>query len=94
MRSASGLVYSGIAIYIILSGIDRFVWRIPNPAFIPFALVGITMILIGSVRGGRGRQPARDGPARRKPPRQPDGRGEPKVRPSRGRAADRVFREC
>lgn len=55
MRSASGLVYSGIAIYIILSGIDRFVWRIPNPAFIPFALVGITMILIGSVRGGRGR---------------------------------------
>ena len=39
--------YSGIIIYIAMSGMDRFVCRIPNAIYIPAAILGIALILIG-----------------------------------------------
>lgn len=47
MRERSIFIYLGIVIYIIMSGIDRFVYHIPNMIYIPIAILGIALILIG-----------------------------------------------
>lgn len=47
MKDKSVLIRAGIVIYIALSGIDRFVYRIPNVLYIPVAVLGIALILIG-----------------------------------------------
>lgn len=44
---AKMFIYIGIIIYIIMSGIDRFVYHIPNVVYIPIAIIGIALILIG-----------------------------------------------
>ena len=44
MKDKSILISVGIMIYIAMSGIDRFVYHIP---YIPVAILGIALILIG-----------------------------------------------
>lgn len=53
MKEKSRFIGVGITIYIALSGIDRFVYPIPNVIYIPFAILGIALILIGFLRGNR-----------------------------------------
>lgn len=50
MNNKNILIIIGIAIYIIMSGIDRFVYRIPNAVYIPIAILGIAFILIGAFK--------------------------------------------
>lgn len=47
MKDKSILISMGIIIYIVMSGIDRFVYHIPNVIYIPVAILGIALILIG-----------------------------------------------
>ena len=47
MKKKNVFIHIGIAIYIIMSGIDRFVYHIPNMIYIPIAILGIALILIG-----------------------------------------------
>ena len=47
MKEKSRFICVGIAIYIALSGIDRFVYPIPNVIYIPVAILGIALIVIG-----------------------------------------------
>ena len=51
MKEKSRFIGVGITIYIALSGIDRFVYPIPNVIYIPFAILGIALILIGFFKG-------------------------------------------
>ena len=47
MKDKNILISVGIIIYIAMSGIDRFVYHIPNVIYIPVAILGIALILIG-----------------------------------------------
>ncbi len=47
MRERNIFIYIGIVMYIIMSGIDRFVYHIPNMIYIPIVILGIALILIG-----------------------------------------------
>ena len=47
MKDKSILISVGIIIYIVMSGIDRFVYHMPNAIYIPVAILGIALILIG-----------------------------------------------
>ena len=47
MKDKNILISVGIIIYIAMSGIDRFVYHIPNVIYIPVAIFGIALILIG-----------------------------------------------
>ena len=47
MKDKRTLISVGIIIYIVMSGIDRFVYHIPNAIYIPLAILGIALILIG-----------------------------------------------
>ena len=47
MKDKNILINIGIAAYIAISGIDRFVYHIPNAIYIPVAIIGIALILIG-----------------------------------------------
>lgn len=47
MKDKSIFISAGIIIYIAMSGIDRFVYHIPNIIYIPVAIFGIALILIG-----------------------------------------------
>ena len=47
MKDKNILICVGIIIYIAMSGIDRFVYHIPNIIYIPVAILGIALILIG-----------------------------------------------
>ena len=46
MKDKSILISVGILIYIAISGIDRFVYHMPNIIYIPIAILGIALILI------------------------------------------------
>ena len=50
MKDKSILISMGFIIYIVISGIDRFVYRIPNVIYIPIAIISIVLILIGSFK--------------------------------------------
>lgn len=50
MKDKNILISMGIIIYIVMSGIDRFVYHIPNVMYIPVAILGIALILIGFSR--------------------------------------------
>lgn len=54
MRERNIFIYIGIVIYIIMSGIDRFVYHIPNVVYIPIAILGIALILIGFFKDKKG----------------------------------------
>ena len=47
MKDKSILITVAIIIYIAMSWIDRFVCHIPNIIYIPVAILGIALILIG-----------------------------------------------
>ena len=47
MKVKNSLICAGIVLYIAMSGIDRFVYHIPNVIYIPVAIVGIALILLG-----------------------------------------------
>ena len=47
MKERSYLISVGIVIYIVMSAVDRFIYHIPNVIYIPLAILGITLILIG-----------------------------------------------
>ena len=47
MKDKNILISMEIIIYIVMSGIDRFVYHIPNVMYIPVAILGIALILIG-----------------------------------------------
>ncbi len=47
MKDKSIFISAGIIIYIAMSGMDRFVFHIPDIIYIPTALLGISLILIG-----------------------------------------------
>lgn len=60
MRKQKGqslFVSIGLAIYVILTGIDRFIHKLPDALYITVALVGIVLILIGFVQSRRKKQP-------------------------------------
>lgn len=46
-KDKSILISVGIVIYIVMSGIDRFVCHIPNMIYIPAAIIGIALIVFG-----------------------------------------------
>lgn len=50
MKERNLLIKLGIVIYILMTGIDRFVAEIPNCLYIPIAIIGIAMILVGMVK--------------------------------------------
>ena len=47
MKDKSILICVGIIIYIVMTVIDRVVYHIPNVIYIPVAIFGIVLILIG-----------------------------------------------
>lgn len=47
MKDKNIWMIAGIIIYIFLSGIDRFVYRIPNIIYIPVAIFGMFLIFAG-----------------------------------------------
>lgn len=47
MKTKNSLICAGIVLYIAMSGIDRFIYHIPNVIYIPLAVVGIALILMG-----------------------------------------------
>ena len=51
MKDKSILISVGITIYIAVTGIDRFVYHIPNTIYFPVASLGIAFILVGFLKG-------------------------------------------
>ena len=49
MKERSFLGSLGILIYVTLSLIDRFFYKIPDSIYIPFAVFGIAIIIVGFV---------------------------------------------
>ena len=47
MVRGNQLRMAGILIYVILTFIDRFCFHIPHYVYIPIAIIGIIMIIIG-----------------------------------------------
>ena len=47
MKNKSIFIRVGLIIYIVMSGIDRFIYHISNVIYIPVAIIGIALILIG-----------------------------------------------
>lgn len=47
MKDKSIFTSIGVIIYIVISGIDKFVYSIPNIIYIPLAILGIVLIFIG-----------------------------------------------
>ena len=50
MKERSWFISLGIIIYIILTGIDRFVCKVPNYVYIPIAIIGVALIIIGFIK--------------------------------------------
>lgn len=50
MKDKNILISIGIVIYIVVSGIDKFVYHIPDIAYIPISILGIILILVGFVK--------------------------------------------
>lgn len=60
MRKQKGqnlFVSIGLAIYVVLTGIDRFIHKLPDGLYIAVALVGIVLILMGFVQSRPKKQP-------------------------------------
>lgn len=50
MKNQNIFISLGIVIYIVMSGIDKFVYRLPKMVYIPIAILGIILILIGFLK--------------------------------------------
>lgn len=46
----NNLMPIGIAIYVILSVVDRFIWKMPDFIYTPIILVGIACIIVGFIK--------------------------------------------
>ncbi len=53
MKNASNLIIVGFAIYIIMSGIDKFVYSIPNTIYIPVGILSVVFVCMGSFKRKR-----------------------------------------
>ncbi len=49
MKEKSFLGSIGILLYVVLTAIDRFFLEIPDYVYIPLAILGITIIIIGFI---------------------------------------------
>ena len=49
MKERSFITSIGILLYVILTVIDRFIFKIPNYVYIPLAILGIAIIFAGIV---------------------------------------------
>ena len=49
MKERSFISSIEILLYVILSFIDRFIYKIPNTIYIPLAILGIVIIILGFV---------------------------------------------
>lgn len=49
MKERSFIGSIGILLYVILSFIDRFIYKIPNTIYIPLSILGIVIIILGFV---------------------------------------------
>ena len=49
MKERSFIGSIGILLYVILSFTDRFIYKIPNTIYIPLAILGIVIIILGFV---------------------------------------------
>ena len=50
MKDRSFLISIGILIYVIISIIDKFFYKIPDYIYIPIALIAIIVCLIGFIK--------------------------------------------
>ena len=51
MRKRSTFLIVGMIIYIVMSGLDRFVVKIPNPVYIPVVIIGLALVIAGAFSG-------------------------------------------
>ena len=49
MKERSFIGSIGILLYVVLSLIDRFIYQIPDYIYIPLAILGIVIIIVGFV---------------------------------------------
>ena len=49
MRKRSTFLIVGMIIYIVMSGLDRFVVKIPNPVYIPAVIIGLALVIAGAL---------------------------------------------
>ena len=49
MKERSFIGSLGILLYVILSIIDRFLYKIPDCIYIPLAILGIAIVIVGFV---------------------------------------------
>ena len=49
MKERSFIGSIGILLYVVLSLIDRFFYKIPDYIYIPLAIVGIVIIIVGFI---------------------------------------------
>lgn len=47
MKDKHFLISLGVVIYIVMAGIDRFVYPAPDVIYIPVTILGIVLILVG-----------------------------------------------
>lgn len=50
MKKRNILVSVGIIIYVVSSIIDRFFYKIPDYVYIPIAILGILIIIVGFIK--------------------------------------------
>lgn len=50
MKERSWLISIGVVIYILLSGVNRFIYKVPNYIYIPIAIIAIVFILVGFIK--------------------------------------------
>ena len=51
MKERSFIVSLGILLYVVLSIIDRFFYKISDYVYIPLAILGIAIIIVGFIIG-------------------------------------------
>ena len=50
MKERSFVGSTGILLYVVLSLIDRFFYKIPDYIYIPLAILGIVFVIVGFVK--------------------------------------------
>ncbi len=50
MKERSLIISIGILLYVIMSVVDRFIVSIPDWIYIPIAILGIALIIIGFIK--------------------------------------------
>ncbi len=55
MNKKNLLLISGFILYIVLTGIDRFVYEVPNIIYFPLAIAGLVLVIAGAVLNNKKR---------------------------------------